>query len=196
MKKILIAFAILLAASIGIAETLFEKFDSKNHPKAKGAWFTVKYPASWESKDGERPNIVKKFSGDYKGYFTQLMVQVKKADGPIEIECKSTSAIEMAKIMTDGDPEVKISNAKKISHENKPAFLFDMHQKIERAGNAVGISNRIMTVCQKDKLIMLWCGNMKIDKAANRISSSFQDLEIAGPVCFQFFNSLVLMDNY
>jgi hypothetical protein len=196
MKKNLIFFSILLVSSYGIAETFSEKFDSKNHPKAKGAWFTVKYPAGWESKEADRPNIVKKFSGDYKGYFTLLMVQVKRADGPIESECKATSAIEMAKTMTDNDPEAKIANARKINHEAKPAFLFDINQKIERAGNAVGISNRIMTVCQKDKLIMLWCGNMKIDKVSNRISSTFQDLEIVGPVCFQFFNSLVLMDTY
>jgi hypothetical protein len=196
MKKLFILLVCLILISNVNAEVWSERFDSKYHPKAKGAWFTVKYPAGWEAKEGERPNIVKKFGGYYRGYWTLLMVQVKKADGPVENECRLTSAIEMASAMTDNDPKAQIANAKKINHENKPGFLFDLNQQIERAGNAFGISNRILTVCHKDKLIMLWCGNIKIDKASNTLSSSFNDLEVAAPACFQFFNSLVLMDNY
>jgi hypothetical protein len=148
MGKIIFLLISLLPISNVNAEIWSEKFDSKNHPKAKGAWFSVKYPAGWESKEGERPNIVRKFNGDYRGYFTLLMVQVKKADGNVENECKSISATEMALAMTDNDPKAKIANAKKINHENKPAFLFDLNQQVERAGNTFNLSNRIMAVCQ------------------------------------------------
>ena len=37
------------------------KFSTKAHPKAKGAGFSIKYPASWAAKEGERPNIVQRF---------------------------------------------------------------------------------------------------------------------------------------
>jgi hypothetical protein len=36
-------------------------FNSKGHPKAKGAVFTMKYPKDWDVSEGERPNVVKRF---------------------------------------------------------------------------------------------------------------------------------------
>lgn len=196
-KKTFFIFFLTLAISPATFPQIFsEKYDTKNHPKAKGAWFTVRYPNGWESNEGERPNIVQKFSGDYKGYFTTLIIQVKKADESLENDCKSLSAVEMADILASPADGAKSKNARKIKHENKTAFLFDSQIKIERAGRTTMISNKAMAICNNDKMILLLCGNMKFDKASQSISSTFSDLEVAAPICFQYFNSLVLMDNY
>lgn len=196
MRKI-ISSLLLLLVSVGVhAEVFNQKFDSNGHPKAKGAWVTVRYPQGWEAKEGERPNIVKKFSGDYKGYFTTLSLQIKKGDGSVEGECRETSAQDFVQILAEGDSSIKFAKVRKIQHESKPAFIFDINQPIQRAGMTVSASNRVMAVCSKDKLIMLWCANMRLDSRTNTITSSLEELNVIEPVCYQFFNSLVLMDNY
>jgi hypothetical protein len=70
--KFLIWFMLATFSISSAAQVLNSKFDTKNHPKAKGVWATVRYPTEWQPKKGERPNIVQKYSGDYKGLFVML----------------------------------------------------------------------------------------------------------------------------
>ena len=39
-------------------------FRTKNHPKAKNVDFQVRYPISWRPEEGERPNIIQKFTSE------------------------------------------------------------------------------------------------------------------------------------
>ena len=171
------------------------KFDTKNHPKAKGVWATVRYPTEWQPKEGERPNIVQKFSGDYKGLFVMLAIQIMDAGAPVEKECRETSAIEFGKDLSD-DANQKVTAIKKGSHEGKPAYFYDIESKQERAGMATTTRSRVMSVCYKNTLVSTWCSPMKIDMQKQSMFTTQQHLSDVNPLCFQFFNSLVLMDKY
>lgn len=72
--KVLMALLLLALHTWAGAQVFNSKFDTKNHPKAKGVWATVRYPIGWQSKEGERPNIVQKFTGDYNGMYVVLML--------------------------------------------------------------------------------------------------------------------------
>jgi hypothetical protein len=172
------------------------KFDSKNHPKAKGLWVTVRYPKGWQAKEGERPNIVQKFTGDYKGLFVMLSLQITDAGAPVEKECAQTSASTFGRDMVDGEDNLKILKIRKTRHEEKPAYLYDLQASIERAGLAINTTSRVMSVCYKNTLVSAWCSPMKIDTKKTLVQSSQNDLETIDNLCFQFFNSLVLMDKY
>jgi len=39
-------------------------FRTKNHPKAKDVDFQIRYPISWRPEEGERPNIIQKFTSE------------------------------------------------------------------------------------------------------------------------------------
>ncbi len=201
-KNFALAFWVFLIAAVTVlpqnahSQVFSQKFDSKGHPKAKGVWATVRYPAGWEVKDGERPNIVQKFSGEYKGAYTILMLQIRQVDQPIEQECKNMSAREIPEAFSDSQEQIFADNARKITHEQKPGFIYDMRQKTERAGLSFEVHQRIMSVCYKKTMISLMCGPMKIDRERQKIASSKALLDEVNPVCHQFFNSLVLMDNY
>lgn len=178
------------------SQVFSQKFDSKGHPKAKGVWATVRYPAGWEVKEGERPNIVQKFSGDYKGIFTILLLQIRQVDQPIEQECKNTPVRDVPEMFSDPESKIVADNARKINHEQKPGFLFDIRQNIERAGQGFDVHQRTMMICYKNTMISLICGPMKVDRERQKMTSSKALLDEVNPVCHQFFNSLVLMDNY
>jgi hypothetical protein len=171
------------------------KFDTKNHPKAKGVWATVRYPAEWQPKEGERPNIVQKFSGDYKDLFVMLAIQIMDAGGPVEKEFKDTSSVQFGKYMSEGENQI-VTKIKKGNHENKPAYFYDLESKQERAGMSMTTRSRVMTVCYKNTLVSAWCSPMKIDKEKQSLFTTQQHLNDVNPLCFQFFNSLVLMGNY
>lgn len=172
------------------------KFDSKNHPKAKGLWVTVRYPKGWQAKEGERPNIVQKFTADYKGLYVMLALQITDAGAPVEKECAETSATEFGRDMVDGEDNLKILKIRKIKHEEKPAYMYDLQSNIERAGFTSNTTSRVMSVCYKNTLVSAWCSPMKIDTKSTLIQSNENDLETINNLCFQFFNSLVLMDKY
>ena len=195
MKKFLLLLFSLLSF-IANAQALNSKFDSKNHPKAKGVWATVRYPTGWEVKEGERPNIVQKFSGDYNDMFVVLALQILDAGAPVEKECSDMSISEFAEAFSDKASNQIVTNVKKTRHEEKPAFLYDMRGTYERAGMSLVTSHRVMTVCYKKTMISSWCSPTKIDKVNQIITSNSQQLKVAQPLCFQFFNSLVLMDKY
>jgi len=187
---------LLVACSISSnAQVLSAKFDTKNHPKAKGVWATVRYPAEWQPKEGERPNIVQKFSGDYKGLFVMLAIQILDAGAPVEKECRDTPAAEFGKDISEGENQ-KVTTIKKGNHENKPAYFYDLESKQERAGMATTTRHRVMSVCYKNTIVSAWCSPMKIDKEKQSLFTTQQHLTDVNPLCFQFFNSLVLMDNY
>ena len=41
---------------------LGHEYSTQGHPKAKGLTVTLKYPTGWQRAEGERPNVVQKFS--------------------------------------------------------------------------------------------------------------------------------------
>ena len=195
-SKALLAVAMTIFVVSAQSQTLAMKYDTKNHPKAKGVWATIRYPSGWEVKEGERPNIVQKFSGDYNGMFVVLSLQIVDAGGAVEKECKDMGKKEFAETFSDESIKQFAGNVQKTSHENKPAFIYEVKHKAERAGMSLNFSHKVMTVCHKNTMISAWCSPSLFDKAKNTITSSLQQVNAAQPLCFQYFNSLVLMDSY
>jgi hypothetical protein len=190
--------AALLALACGAAaygqEFLGSKFDTKNHPKAKGVWLTVRYPSEWQAKEGERPNIVQNFTGYYGDLFVVLSLQIIDAMAPVEQECMDTSAVQYGELVSSR--AAKITKIKKGMHENKPAYFHDVEGSMERAGALMTIRQRGMTVCYKNTLVTAWCTPSKFDPTTKSITSTQRELDSASILCFQYFNSLVLMDEY
>jgi hypothetical protein len=195
MKTFIFVLLTFMIASTN-AQVLNSKYDTKNHPKAKGVWATVRYPTGWQVKEGERPNIVQKFSGDYNGLFVMLAIQILDAGAPVEKECKGMGTAEFAEAFSDKENNQFVVNVKKSKHEEKPAFLYEMQSKIERAGLSMQATHKVMTVCYKNTLISAWCSPSKIDYKTKSMTSTQLELDSVSPLCFQFFNSLVLMDTY
>jgi len=195
MLKCSLLIALLLGISAS-AQVFNSKFDSKNHPKAKGDWVTVRYPTGWEAKEGERPNIVQKFSGDYKDMYVVLALQILDAGGDVEKECKDMSVSSFADAFSDKANNQFVINVTKTKHEEKTAFMYVMQSTLQRAGISTTLNNKVMTLCHKNTLISVWCSPTRFNRAQNQIVSTQRELDEVNPICFSFFNSLVLMDKY
>lgn len=169
----------------------YSRIDLTGNPKAKGLSIAVKYPAGWEVKDGERPNIVKKFSHNYPDYIALLMVQVNNLPREALPEIKSFTLKDWQEVMGELGT---VSNSSVQSLEGQKVFVSDLTLKMERMSASVIQKQRVVGMFYKEKWIWLWCGvaansSMPMSQVENRFQTTT-------PVCSQFFNSLVLLDRY
>lgn len=58
-------------------------FRTKNHPKAKGVYFQIRYPISWRPEEGERPNIIQKFTSENGRGLEMFLLMVKDIPLPL-----------------------------------------------------------------------------------------------------------------
>lgn len=101
MKKIFLGLFSLIIASVLISPVLgqntdFELFNkgdnlkyyTKDHPKAKGLNISIEYPKNWVAKEGERPNIVQKFSGSVDKYGISSICMILILDSPYKSDAE------------------------------------------------------------------------------------------------------------
>jgi len=195
MKR-LFCFLLIFSAFIpnAIAQQ-FNKYDTRNDVKAKGLWLTVKYPRDWKAEDGNRPNIVKKFTRSDGNTMEGLMLQVKDLPNGADSEISMVSAEEWSKSFFESmSSTARASNVKKIRHEGEIGFIGDVTFTDERAAHSVYQSQRIMTVFYKGKMITQYCSTAGYINNKSLVDS--KQHRNKDTICQIFFNSLVLMDKY
>ncbi|NLI79249.1 MAG: hypothetical protein GX442_22740 [Candidatus Riflebacteria bacterium] len=83
LRPLLLFHPRALADPMGLASGDFlKRFDFDTHPKAKGLTGWVRYPAHWEVKEGNGPNIVARFLSPRDGAMFFLMVKSLPQDIP------------------------------------------------------------------------------------------------------------------
>ena len=58
-------------------------FRTKNHPKAKGVDFQIRYPISWLPEEGERPNTIQTFTSENGRGLEMFLLMVKDIPLPL-----------------------------------------------------------------------------------------------------------------
>ena len=192
LLKVLVVLALFGSQNIALAQQFNQKFDTKNHPKAKGVWAQVSYPDGWVAKEGQRPNIVQLITGKQDGVDVQLHLQIRDVGEDIEKECANTSETEWNEAFTNKDANMAGTNSKKIKIEGKPAFITDLtaiHQ--QRVDLKLVMASKQMAVCHKKTMVILWCANFI---AGENIQLAKSNLAKVDNICQLYFNSFVLMD--
>ena len=186
MIKHLWLLLLLSAAPVSAYADQWIKYDTRGHPKSMGLWITVSHPASWRSKEGERPHIVQKFVGDMPDYmiFAQLQIIEVPADGIITDHLSMADWKDIVKDIGEG------SNFKITNLEMEPAYMADIVQNTERAGFKVAQRLRVLVLAYKRRSIWLWCG---VGGPNGDLSKEFKRHEMD---CQLFFNSFVLNSRY
>lgn len=115
-------------------------FNTKNHVKSKGAEFTIAYPNSWVSKEGDRPNIVQKFISE-NGRGLEMALILTNAI-PLHNGVRLTrnelkelfTPTELREIVPSG---ARLIEAKATEIEGEPAGIIEYALRMERAGESV-----------------------------------------------------------
>jgi len=169
----------------------YSRIDLTGNPKAKGLSIAVKYPAGWEVMDGERPNIVKKFSHIYPDYMALMMVQVNNIPSEELSKLKNFTLKDWQGVLSDVGTATNLST---LTLEGQKVYVGDVTTKMDRMSASIIQKQRVAGFFYKGKWVWLWCGvGANASMSLEQVESRFQ---VTTPACYQFFNSLVLLDRY
>lgn len=169
-----------------------QTFCSKGHPKAKKADLTVSLPASWQSREGARPNVVQAFDLQTERGHVGCSIMVKQLPQvPTKDEAEAFFLPEeMKEMLPDGATFVE---AKQMVLDGSPAGMLVLDQPIKRLDLVVHARMVSFVTIQRDAMIFIQfatSGKEGDAKAGQELSAQFK------PLFRLIANSLVLTDKY
>lgn len=136
---------------------LGEYVSIKDHPKSKEVNLKLKVPVGWEVKEGDRPNIVKKFTNEGNTYLILIKdnvtffsrKQIREAlqeDNFVEEFVQETSSFLKT-------PQVIDQSV--VTVDTYPSVQFKVKGKMERSGLTFPVIMKCWVVFYEDKIIFL-----------------------------------------
>jgi hypothetical protein len=117
-------------------DNFFQRYNSKDNPKAKGVNFSVKIPKSWKSQEANRPNIVRKFSSN-NGYMVEdkFMENIMLLVQDLPVEINSLTQQDINDVCNDIPENAILRDCKKTNLENLPVVIQRMKMNLSRLEN-------------------------------------------------------------
>ncbi len=154
-----------LAKKVSVKSTEFSTFNFqlgeyisiKDHPKAKEVNLKIKVPIGWEVKEGDRPNIVKKFVNEGNTYLIlikdnvtffsrkQMRESLQEDNFVKEFVQEASSFLKSPQVI---DQSV-------VTIDTYPAVQFKVKGKMERSGLTFPVIMKCWVVFYEDKIIFL-----------------------------------------
>lgn len=178
------------------SDNFFQKYNSKDNPKAKGVDFTVKAPKSWKSEEANRPNIVRKF-GSNNGYIVEdkFMENIMLMVFDLPIEVNSLTPQDITDVCNDIPENSILRECKKTELENLPVVIQRIKMNLSRLENSITIEVIQYNIYFKNKLVMIQgqVGTMNDKISEKTLLERFEKFK---PVFSYVANSLVINDLY
>ena len=174
----------------------FQRYNSKDNPKAKGVDFTVKVPKSWKSQEANRPNIVRKFTSN-NGYIIEdtFMESIMLLVYDLPIEVNSLTQQDVNDVCNDLPENAVLRECKKTNLENLPVIIQRTKLNVTRLENSMSMEVIQYNVYFKNKLIMI---QGQVGTLNNKVSEKtlLARFEKYKPIFNYVANSLVVNDLY
>ena len=137
-------------------DKFFQKYNSKDNPKAKGIDFTVKAPKSWKSEEANRPNIVRKI-GSNNGYIVEdkFMENIMLMVFDLPIEVNSLTQQDITDVCNSIPENSILRECKKTELENLPVVIQRIKMNMSRLENSMTIEVIQYNIYFKNKLVMI-----------------------------------------
>ena len=179
---------------------LGHQYSTSGHPKAKGLVVTVKYPVGWEAAEGERPNIVQKFSEKRSDGLTRMaglaihhlpeeMARIPQDELYAELSSMGNPAQELKEMFP---PNARIMSASVTKYDGAPGLLCVYVMQRERAGFRFEMHTVQHMVFHRGKLLLFECSVGGL-AGSTGIPSLFQESQ---RLFIMMGNSIVLQDKW
>jgi len=138
---------------------LGEYINIKGHPKSKGVNLKIKQPVGWELKEGDRPNVIKKFVYKTNTYLilikNNMMFFSRKETLELlhDEEYVNEFIAESSSFLKDNE----IINHNVITIDKYPSLEFTFKGKTERMGSEIKMIMKNWVIFYEDKIIFLQC---------------------------------------
>ena len=179
-----------------LADNFYQKYNSKNNPKAKSVDFSIRVPKSWKSQEANRPNIVRKFISN-NGYLIEdtfaenIMLLVQ--DLPFEVN--SLTKQDVTDYCNELPENTILRDCKSTKLENMPLIIQRMRINLSRVESSMSMELVQYTIFFKNKAIMIQgqVGTMNEKVSEKELFERFEKFK---PVFSYVANSLVINDLY
>ena len=166
---------------------LGEYVSIKDHPKAKEVNLKLKVPVGWDVKEGDRPNIVKKFTNEGNTYLILIKENVTFFSRKQIREALQEDNF-VKEFVTEASSFLKnpqVIDQSVVTIDTYPTVQFKVKGKMERSGLTFPIIMKCWVVFYEDKIISLQA--MGID------NSEFRALELLYTL---ITNSVIFPEQY
>lgn len=166
---------------------LGEYLSIKGHSKSKGVNLKLKVPIGWQVEEGDRPNIVKKFTKDRNTYLILIkdnMTFLSRGESRELLDDKSyvnEFVEESSSFLTN----YEVLDKSIVTIDTYPAVQFKIKGKMERLGITLQIIMINWVVFYEDKIVLL--------QSAGLDNAEFKALE---RLYFLITNSVIFPDQY
>ena len=173
------------------------KYSTKYHPKAKGINITVEYPSHWKLSEGERPNIVQKFSGDASDGITRMFLILIK-DIPSEASAMSTEDIAKEAFSEDALKEMvppggSFIKGGQTKYDGQPGAWIIVSIDSERAGMKGKSYGLLHMFIYGGKMISIQCMVGGLEQMSGNL---YQEFNSYIPLFQQIGNSIIVPDKW
>lgn len=170
-------------------------YENNGSGKSKGVPFKLKVPVTWKAEEGERANVVQKFTEKNGRGFAIFMVMIKNSDVDKVITRDDVDELLNDK---DGLQEIVPYNGKLLSNgkftlEGLPGFWIKFEALVERGKNVVQSENIQYMIFYNDKIISL---SGQVTKSVNGNQVNTAGIDKYEPLFDMMVNSFVLPNLY
>lgn len=134
------------------------RYNSSNHPKAKGIEFSLSAPISWRQREGDRPNTVQQWTSQNGSGDMTFSVLVKSSQ-----ELRGITDKDVEDLVAQGGardflgPTDELVASEFVHIDGAPTVMIDAAMMRETAGKEIGMQTRIYSIFQDSSLLQLSC---------------------------------------
>jgi len=171
-------------------------FRTKGHPKAKGIDFQIRYPISWQPKEGERPNIIQKFTSENGRGLEMFLIMVKDIPLPpgYTLTQKDLDEFftesELRGMVSDGG---KFISAKPIVLDNHKGAMILFDQSVQRLDLTLTMRNLHFIIIHGNKMVFIQCVISATPGKESKLQENFSRFELLFKM---IANSFIIQEQY
>lgn len=172
-------------------------FRTKNHPKAKNVDFQIRYPISWRPEEGERPNIVQKFTSENGRGLEGFLLMVKDISPPsgvtiTEKDIEDLFAEEefLKMVVPEGG---KFISAKPIVLDRHKGAMIIFDHAGQRVDITITTRNLWFITIYEKKMIWIGCSVSALPGEESELKERFNRFE---PLFKMIANTFIIQEQY
>lgn len=170
----------------------YKGYSTEWHKKSNGLHVSIRYPASWEALEGERPHIVQKFIGRTVADITPMAliyVEPMALGEDFFNDQEANEFLSEFKKSLEANPNIVYLDGKTTKIDGEPAFLINLYSIFERAGIKLYMRELRLMFFYHDTLFMLQCMVGGLEDQEEEVDMSFEKLT---PTFMEIINSVVI----
>lgn len=171
-------------------------YSTSGNAKARGLNITIKYPSSWNAKEGARPHIVQNFTGELVGGVIPIcVVAVYELPNTMKLLIDQGDS---EKLLSGGASDLIPPNAKYLDGastkiDGQPAVWVKYYCEIERAGQRAHAYSLQFVTYYKGNMVILMCGLSSFDDSVEILRDAFDTYL---PLFLKIANGIVIEDKW